>query len=113
MDLLRGMMPHQKTNHFLGSENLGRKDLLGRHLRRMEHMFGGDLRIAPTSFVFPRDFLAWQVSQSRTTRSDAVWIWKPCNGRCGRSIVVLCPSANARDLQMLKELSARRGILQK
>jgi len=109
-ELLSTMTKAQRVNHFPGSENLGRKDLLIRHLSRLQRHFGHDCKVAPTGFVLPKDARAWK--KNYLNAPDTLWIWKPCNGRCGRRISILCPSSSAEEAGKAEEHSQKRGVIQ-
>lgn len=107
-EVLRALKPTQRCNHFPGSFHIARKDLLWRNICRMMRRFPEDYTITPTGFVLPKAYPAWEAA--RQVRPDALWIWKPCKGSCGRGIKVLSsgmPNEEARDL------GRKRGIIQR
>jgi tubulin polyglutamylase TTLL4 len=53
---IRELNKYQKINHFPGSIQLGRKDLLWKNMYRMRQKFGKELDITPTTYLFPGDF---------------------------------------------------------
>lgn len=107
-ELLRSMRLDQRVNHFPGSEHLGRKDNLCRHLSAMRLNFGCAYDIAPVGFVMPLDALDWMAARSE--EPHAWWIWKPCNSRCGRNISIIGPSTPTEDVE---GLCRRRGVVQR
>jgi len=107
-ELLRTMKPNQKTNHFPGSQNLGRKDMLWRNISRMHRRFGRTYNITPQGYILPKGNLAWE--QSRQRQPDALWIWKPCSASCGRGIKVLSNEIGEEDG---KDMARKRGIVQR
>ena len=50
------LKPFQRTNHFPGTWNLGRKDRLYRHLSRTRRAFGAPYDILPKAFALPGDY---------------------------------------------------------
>lgn len=44
---------------------------------------------------------------------EAVWIWKPCNGRCGNRISLVSPSTSSEDAMRVGELCRKRGVVQR
>ena len=48
---IKQLNKYQKTNHFPGSTQLGRKDLLWRNMSRMRSKFPKDFAIAPISYL--------------------------------------------------------------
>lgn len=106
-ELLRTMKPSQKTNHFPGSWNLGRKDLLWRSLSRVQRRFGKSFQVTPAGYVLPKFAAAWDAARAR--QPDALWIWKPVSQSCGRGIKVFSSSSK----EDLRELGRKRGIIQK
>eukprot|EP00928_Gymnodinium_smaydae_P090317 TRINITY_DN74145_c0_g1_i1.p1 TRINITY_DN74145_c0_g1~~TRINITY_DN74145_c0_g1_i1.p1 ORF type:complete len:751 (-),score=192.06 TRINITY_DN74145_c0_g1_i1:69-2321(-) len=108
-EVLQAMKPTQKTNHFPGSFNLGRKDLLWKNISRMQRRFGiRDCNITPPAYVLPKATLAWDAARVR--QPDAIWIWKPCSQSCGRGIRVLSSTLKPEEA---RDLSRKRGIVQK
>jgi len=106
-DTLKQMLRHQRTNHFPGSHQLGRKDLMWRNISKMHKRFRDLFYITPQSFVLPRQASLWEAARGRIP--GAMWIWKPCGGSCGRGIKVLGSSLPEEH----KELPKKRGIVQR
>lgn len=50
---LRKMLPFQKINHFPGSQNIGRKNELGKNLRSMKKIFKEDFDFFPKTWLLP------------------------------------------------------------
>jgi tubulin polyglutamylase TTLL4 len=86
-EFLRAFHPYQKTNHFPASWHLGRKDLLARHMMRMQRRWGAEYEIQPVSFVLPDEQSSFV--SAKEAMSKAVWIYKPANSSCGRGIRLL------------------------
>jgi len=107
-ETLRALKPLQRTNHFPGSRNLGRKDLIWQNVSNMQKKFGRAFNITPMGFVLPKSMDAFKVAQEQ--QPDALWIWKPCGQSCGRGIRVLSSSTAQEEVQ---ELSRKRGVVQK
>jgi len=107
-ELLKAMKCGQKTNHFPGSQNLGRKDLLWRNVSKMHRRFGRSYNITPQGYILPKGMKEWDASRAR--QPDALWIWKPCSQSCGRGIKVLGGDISEEDQ---KDLARKRGIVQR
>eukprot|EP00108_Taenia_solium_P008267 TsM_000678800 transcript=TsM_000678800 gene=TsM_000678800 len=85
--LFRQVKDFQKMNHFPGSFELGRKDLLTINLSKMRTRFGSEnFGFYPTTFILPREFSrlkdSWKQgldrSPSRNKKRNLVtWIIKP------------------------------------
>ena len=85
---IREMNKYQKVNHFPGSIQLGRKDLLWKNIYRVRQKFGKELDIAPTTYLFPMDYN--QFLLDREAEDDNVlYILKPVASSCGRGIKVV------------------------
>ncbi|EFC50390.1 tubulin tyrosine ligase [Naegleria gruberi] len=75
----------QRVNHFPGSTNLGRKDLLFINLFRQKQLSGdSEYGFFPDSFLLPYDY---KVFQQRCKEQD-LFILKPFASSCGRGISV-------------------------
>ncbi|KAL5110081.1 Tubulin polyglutamylase TTLL4 [Taenia crassiceps] len=85
--LFRQVKDFQKLNHFPGSFELGRKDLLTINLSKMRTRFGSEnFGFYPTTFILPREFSrlkdSWGQGLDRNSarskkRNLATWIIKP------------------------------------
>lgn len=53
---IKDLNKFQKVNHFPGSTQLGRKDLLWRNMNRLRIKFPNEFTIAPMSFVLSEEF---------------------------------------------------------
>ena len=91
---------YQKTNHFPGSSQLGRKDLLWRNMNRLRIKFPTDFLIAPMSYLLSEDYDLFQ--QERERDPGALWILKPVAASCGRGIKII---------QHNSKINKREGIL--
>ena len=76
------MQPYQRTNHFPGIYNLAKKNMLGRHLMRLQQVFPEDFNFFPATYNLPADFKEFllQVNKKR----NRTFIVKPeasCQGK--------------------------------
>ncbi len=53
---IREYNKYQKVNHFPGSVQLGRKDMLWKNMFRLKQKFGRDYDITPMTYLFPEDY---------------------------------------------------------
>ena len=53
---IKDMNKYQKTNHFPGSTNLGRKDLLWQNMNRLRIKYPEAYSIMPMSYILPAEF---------------------------------------------------------
>ena len=81
------MNKYQKTNHFPGSTQLGRKDLLWRNISRMRSKFPKDFIVAPISYLINEEYEAFLAERDRDP--TALWILKPVAASCGRGIKII------------------------
>jgi len=107
-EMLRNFHPFQVTNHFPGSWNIGRKDLMWRNIRCAQRRIPNQFDITPPSFVLPEDMRLWEAS--RAQNPGAFWIWKPVNSSCGRGIKVL---RSTLDAGTEKSLCQKKGVVQR
>ena len=47
------MQPYQRTNHLPGIYNLAKKNMLGRHLMRLQSVFPDDYNFYPVGWTLP------------------------------------------------------------
>ena len=87
-ETLRGMLPYQKINHFPGSYNLGRKNLLGRNLAKIKKMLPNEFNFHPKTWLLPHQYEEMKnyVDQynEKNPRKKIVVIAKPeasCQGK--------------------------------
>uniref|UniRef100_UPI00358F8D42 tubulin monoglutamylase TTLL4-like n=1 Tax=Myxine glutinosa TaxID=7769 RepID=UPI00358F8D42 len=85
----RFLLKHQKLNHFPGTFEIGRKDMLWQNLARLRKLFGHqEFGFFPQSFVLPFD-----LQELRLVWNQGVglhrWIAKPPAGARGNGIKVL------------------------
>mmetsp|Transcript_95598 Transcript_95598/g.213961 ORF Transcript_95598/g.213961 Transcript_95598/m.213961 type:complete len:982 (+) Transcript_95598:195-3140(+) len=105
---LRGFHPFQVMNHFPGSWQLGRKDLMWRNIYRLQRKAPKQFNITPRSYVLPEDFRSWE--RDREMHQNAFWIWKPVNSSCGRGIRLL---RSTIEPGVEKALQKRPGVVQR
>jgi tubulin polyglutamylase TTLL4 len=86
-DFIRELSPYQKTNHFPGIWQLGRKDNLWRNMLKMRRKFGKVYEFCPYTYLLPEDFSRLQADRDENPKS--LWILKPSALSCGRGIKVL------------------------
>lgn len=55
-DFLRDFAQGQKSNHFPGSNHLGRKDMMWKHYSRMQKKFENDYNFCPETYILPDDY---------------------------------------------------------
>jgi tubulin polyglutamylase TTLL4 len=79
---------YQKVNHYPGSINLGRKDLLWKNMYRMYKLFGKEYDITPTTYLFPEDYNEFQEDRENE-ENNVLYILKPVASSCGRGIKVI------------------------
>lgn len=77
-ETLRGMLPFQKINHFPESHNLGRKNLLAKHLGKMRKWLPDDFDFYPRTWMLPlqiedlRQFVADYPSQHKDQKKEFI-----------------------------------------
>jgi tubulin polyglutamylase TTLL4 len=91
-EVLRYMNRFQKMNHFPGSYNLGRKDLMWTNISRLKRQFGSDYNICPKTFVFPHDYRRFITEAKENPKG--FYILKPIASSCGNGIKVISASSN-------------------
>ena len=84
---IKHLNKYQKTNHFPGSSQLGRKDLLWRNMSRMRSKFPKDFVISPISYLIHEEHEAFLSERERDP--SALWILKPVAASCGRGIKII------------------------
>lgn len=80
--LIQRMQAHQRTNHFPGIYNLAKKNMLGRHLMKLQSVFPDEYNFFPPTFILPQDFKEFlnQIGNKR----NRTFIVKPeasCQGK--------------------------------
>ena len=82
------MNKYQKINHFPGSIQLGRKDMLWKNVYRLWQKFGKDFHITPMTYLLPEDYDRF-VRDREMEQGNALYILKPAASSCGRGIKVI------------------------
>jgi tubulin polyglutamylase TTLL6/13 len=87
-DTLRAMCPYQKINHFPGSYNLGRKNLLARNLAKMRKFLPNEYNFYPKTWLLPYQYEEMKSYvdgiNDKSAKKKVVLIVKPeasCQGR--------------------------------
>ena len=57
---IKHLNKYQKTNHFPGSSQLGRKDLLWRNIYRLQIKHAPDFTISPMSYLLSEDYESFE-----------------------------------------------------
>ena len=76
------MQPYQRTNHLPGIYNLAKKNMLGRHLMRLQSVFPDDYNFFPPTYNLPEDFKEFLAQVTR--KRNRTFIVKPeasCQGK--------------------------------
>ena len=87
-DRIKEMNKYQKTNHFPGCWEVGRKDGLWRNLSKMKRQFPLDYAFVPTTYILNTDFERF-IQIKEAAENKAIWIMKPCASACGRGIKLI------------------------
>lgn len=74
-DALKYMNKFQKLNHFPGSYQLGRKDLMWKNVSRLKRQFPLEYNICPKTYVFPQDYRRFVLEAKENTKG--LYILKP------------------------------------
>jgi hypothetical protein len=82
----------QKTNHFPGIFQIGRKDNLCRNINRLKRMHGREYNICPTTYTLPEDLQRFTKDRESKEAANWIWIMKPCASSCGRGIKLIGPN---------------------
>ena len=64
---IKELNKYQKVNHFPGSNQLGRKDLLWRNMNRLRIKYPNDYSIMPMSFVLGDEYEEFQADRTMAT----------------------------------------------
>ena len=75
-------------NHFPGSIQLGRKDLLWFNMKRMRVKWGKEYDVTPMTYVFPQDWEEFEKDRD-AEENNVLYILKPVASSCGRGIKVV------------------------
>ena len=85
---VKSAFPFQRINHFPGSDQIGRKDLIWRNVSRMMRKFGKEYNIVPQTYILPEDYRKFKLDREEEP-GKALYILKPTNNACGRGIRVI------------------------
>ena len=97
--VLRKFNQFQKTNHFPGIWQIGRKDNLWRNVYRMRRKHGQDYEICPKTYILPEDYSRLQAELEENPKS--LWILKPSASSCGRGIRLITANSHISKKQSL------------
>ena len=89
LDILKYMNEFQKVNHFPGSYQLGRKDLMWKCVQKQKRIFGDDYNIAPKTYIFPNDYTRFVSDAMAKELNKNFYIMKPVSSSCGNGIKVI------------------------
>lgn len=84
LDSVKSLSSHQKTNHFHGCWNLGRKDLLWQNLSRQQRQFPEDYSFLPRTFLLAAEYDRF--AAELVAHPESLWILKPVASSCGRGV---------------------------
>ena len=76
---------HQKVNHFPGSKNIGRKDLMHWNLSKYRAQHPEDYEFTPETFVLPQEIAAFKKYHAAGAEKQT-FIVKPVASSCGKGI---------------------------
>jgi len=79
---------YKRCNHFPGTFQIGRKDMLWRNVSKMMREFGEEYRIVPKTWILPEDLRRFNVEREESDKNK-LWILKPSNSACGRGIRII------------------------
>lgn len=87
-DVLRGLLPFQRVNHFPRSYELTRKDRLYKNIEKMQQLRGlKHFDIVPVSFMLPLEYR--DLVQTHRSNPKGTWIVKPTASSRGRGIYLI------------------------
>ena len=111
-ETLRAMLPFQKINHFPGSHNLGRKNLLGKHLGKMRKSLSEDFDFYPRTWMIPfqaEDLRQFVQEYPKTLQDkDILSEGKSRKKRSGRPTFIIKPEAGCqgRGIYLTKKIDS-------
>lgn len=88
------MNKYQRINHFPGSYQLGRKDLMWKNVSRLKRQFGAEYNICPKTYIFPHDYRRFIMEAKAKENSKTLYILKPVSSSCGNGIKIISPATN-------------------
>ena len=87
-ETLRNYDMYKHNNHFPGTWQLGRKDLMYRNIFAQIREFGEEYNIVPKTWILPYDIRLF-LKEREDTVGKMLWILKPAASSCGRGIKIL------------------------
>lgn len=75
-DFLKQMELYQRVNHFPGMYNLAKKNMLGRHLMRMQKLCPIDYNFFPSTYIMPHDHKDL-IEEALSQKNPRTYIVKP------------------------------------
>ena len=100
------MLPHQRVNHFPGIYNLARKNMLGRHLMKMQQLLPDEYNFFPTTYMLPHDY-NHLIEDQRDQKHPRTFIVKPEDSCQGKGIFL---TRNIADLKATDQLVVQKYI---
>jgi tubulin polyglutamylase TTLL4 len=88
-ETLRNFDMYKHCNHFAGTWQLGRKDLMYRNIAAQIREFGEEYNIVPKTWILPHDLRSFQEERKESEGKHRLWILKPAASSCGRGIRLL------------------------
>jgi tubulin polyglutamylase TTLL4 len=82
------MCKFQKTNHFPGCWQLGRKDCMYRNLASLKRKHPKDFEFVPNTYILSSDYDRFKAARD-SAPNNSIWILKPCDQACGRGIRII------------------------
>ena len=83
--ILKDMNFNQRINHYPGIYNLARKNMLGRHLKKMKSLLPTHYNFFPKTYMLPLEYKDFR-EDSITAKTNPVYILKPDNSCQGQGI---------------------------
>ena len=87
-ETLRNYDMYKHCNHFPGTWQLGRKDLMYRNIASCIREHGDDYNIVPKTWILPYDIGIFR-KEREESEGKKLWILKPAASSCGRGIKIL------------------------
>ena len=84
---VKNMLPYQRVNHFPGIYNLTKKNMLGRHLMRMQKLLPSEYNFFPATYMMPHDFKDYW-DETQTSKNPRTYIVKPDDSSQGKGIFI-------------------------
>ena len=87
LNLIKNMNNNQRTNHFPGIYNLARKNMLGRHLMKMNKLLPQEYNFFPKTYMLPHDYKDFR-EDSNNSKFPIAYIVKPEDSCQGKGIYI-------------------------